>query len=75
MSESADVTIHIYDVAGQVVRVLNLGRRPAGHHVSRDGAAYWDGRNDLGERVASGTYVYAIQAAGFSEMRRFVVLK
>ncbi|MAF10094.1 hypothetical protein CMK11_06540, partial [Candidatus Poribacteria bacterium] len=75
LGDVADVTIHIYDTSGQVVRVLDLGRRSAGHYVARDGAAYWDGRNALGERVASGTYVYAIEAGAYAEMRRFVVLK
>jgi len=75
LGASSDVAIRIYDLSGQIVRTLDLGRRAAGHYVAREGAAYWDGRNDDGERVASGSYAYAIEAGTYSEMRRFVVLK
>ena len=75
LSEAAVVTITIYDVAGKGVRSLDLGHRAAGFYRSRSQAAYWDGRNHLNERVASGIYFYHIQAGAFSATRRMLILK
>ena len=47
--EAAHVRVRIYDVFGHLVRELDLGTKPAGSYLSREGAAYWDGRNDVGE--------------------------
>ena len=75
LSEAAAVSITIYDVAGNVVRSLDLGDQAAGYYRSRSQAAYWDGRNNLNERVASGIYFYQIQAGEFSATRRMLILK
>ena len=75
LSEHAVVTVTIYDVAGNVVRSLNLGHQAAGFYRSRSHAAYWDGRNNLNESVASGIYFYQIQAGLFSATRRMLILK
>ena len=56
LSEAAPVTITIYNVAGQVVRSLGLGHQEAGFYRGRSQAAYWDGRNNQNEQVASGIY-------------------
>ncbi len=58
LSEDTSVSISIYDTTGQLVRTLSLGFRSAGFYNSQGRAAYWDGRNALGERVASGIYFY-----------------
>ena len=75
LSEGADVKIRIYNVTGQLVRVLNLGHKPAGFYFSKAQAAYWDGRNEAGERVSSGVYFYQLRAGDFAAMRRMVILK
>jgi hypothetical protein len=75
LEKGADVTITIYDVKGRVVKVLSLGHKPAGFYTSRDKAAYWDGKNEVGERVASGIYFYTIQASSFKATRRMVVVR
>lgn len=75
LAESAEVKITIYSPAGQVIRTLELGTLPAGSYTSRAKAAYWDGTNEMGERVASGLYLYRIEAGSFSAMRRMVILK
>ena len=75
LTDDADVTIRIYDAGGSIVRTLDLGVQSAGGHVSRDGAAYWDGSNDVGEKVASGVYFYEFRAGTFSQSGRMVVLK
>jgi hypothetical protein len=74
LGADADVTVHIYDMAGRRVRALTLGRRPIGEHVTR-GAAYWDGANEPGERVVCGVYVYELAAGEHRSMRRMIVLK
>ena len=75
LSTSADVTIQIYDISGRLVRTLELGWKPTGAYMTRSSAAYWDGRNELGERVASGPYFYTLQTHDFAATRRMVILK
>ena len=47
----------------------------AGRYVAADEAAYWDGKTDNGEAVASGTYFYQLQAGDYTETRKMVILK
>jgi len=75
LAEDVNVSIQIYDTTGRLVRALDLGHRPAGYYVDRAKAAYWDGRNDAGERVASGLYLYRLNAGNFSAVRRMLILK
>lgn len=70
-----NVTISIYNINGQLVRILNLGHREAGLYLSKGRAAYWDGRSDIGEQTASGVYFYTIKAGGFRATRRMVLLR
>ena len=58
-----------------MVRYLALGHQAAGMYQSRSRAAYWDGRNQLGEPVASGLYFYTLTAGEFSATRRMLILK
>ena len=75
LAKDADVTLTIYAVNGHVVRMLPLGHQRAGMYQNRSRAAYWDGKNEVGEPVASGIYVYHIQAGAFSATRRMLILK
>jgi hypothetical protein len=75
LAEESEVSIAIYGMRGEVIRRLELGRMREGGYVTREQAAHWDGRNDLGEQVASGVYVYEIKAGSHIERRRLVVLK
>ena len=75
LAEDANVTLTIYDSSGRVVRTLDVGHRIAAAYESRSKAIYWDGRNGLGERVASGVYFYTLTAGDFSITRRMVILK
>ena len=75
LSESAEVTLTIYDMNGGVVRRLAVGHQAAGMYQSRSRAAYWDGRNQLGESVASGLYFYTLTAGEFTATRRLLILK
>jgi hypothetical protein len=75
LSTAGDVTINIYNVAGQLIRTLKLGHREAGSYTVKERAAYWDGRNTTGERVASGVYFYNIQSGSFHATKRMVIVK
>jgi len=75
LGAESDVTISIYNLSGQKVRTLTLGRQPAGDYLTRDQAAYWDGTNDNGEPVASGVYLYELRAGAYREGRKMVLMK
>ena len=75
LSEDSSVSISIYDTTGKLVRTLSLGFQPAGFYNSQGRAAYWDGRNALGERVASGIYFYQLTTPTFQQTRRLVIVK
>ena len=75
LATSTDVKINIYNAQGILVRALTLGHQSAGYYTSRSRSAYWDGRNALGERVASGIYFYQLQADEISPLRKMVILK
>ncbi len=75
LAAAADVTLTIYAVDGTLVRTLALGHRPAGKYQSKSRAAYWDGRNALGEPVASGIYFYTLTAGDFSATGKMLVRK
>ncbi len=50
LSETADVVLTIYAANGNVVRKLDIGQRAPGYYLTRDRAAYWDGKNTVGRR-------------------------
>ena len=75
LANGSDVRITIYDTRGVVVHRLDLGHQREGYYTSRSRAAYWDGRNNVGERVASGIYFYQLEADDISLLRKMVILK
>ena len=75
LEKSADVTLQIYDTSGGIVRTIDLGFKSQGFYMTRSTAAYWDGRNNMGEQVASGVYFYSLQTADFSATRKMLILK
>ena len=75
LANDAEVTIRIYSSRGQLVRNLNLGFQQAGYYIGKSQAAYWDGRNDLGERLASGVYLYQLSTPESSTTRKMVIRK
>ena len=75
LAVGSKVELVIYDVKGVVVRHLELGHQPAGYYTQKNRAAYWDGRNAVGERVASGIYFYQLRADNVSLLRKMVILK
>ena len=75
LAEPADVSISIYAANGQLVRTLALGYQPIGIYESHSRAAYWDGRNTVGESVASGVYFYTLTAGDFTATRKMLILQ
>ena len=75
LSEDGQVLISIYDSKGAPIRTLSLGYRSAGFYQDQGRAAYWDGRNDFGEPVASGVYFYQLITSSFQQTRRMLILK
>ena len=75
LAEDAFVALTIYDSKGRVVRTLEVGHRIASAYESRSNAIYWDGRNQVGEQVASGVYFYHLSAGDYSATQKMVILK
>jgi len=75
LAADATVTIRIYDVKGQLVRQLDLSNQKAGSYLDKKTAAYWDGKDQLGQSVSSGIYFYMLRAGDFVATRGMVILK
>lgn len=75
LAEAANVTLYIHASTGVLVRTLILGHQAAGIYQNQNRAAYWDGRNDVGEPVASGLYFYTLTAGEFTATRRMLIRK
>ena len=75
LAEPAEVTLRIYAVNGDLVRTLVLGHKPAGIYQSRTRAVYWNGKNAVGESVASGIYFYTLTAGDFTATRKLLIRK
>ena len=75
LAEDGAVSVSIYDTTGVLIHTLPLGFQSAGFYNGRARAAYWDGRNALGEQVASGVYFYQLRTPSFQQTRRLVIVK
>ncbi len=71
----ANVTLTIYDVNGNNVKNFVLGYQEAGIYQTRSSAVYWDGKNNIGETVASGVYFYTLIAGNFTATRKMLIKK
>jgi len=70
LAATQDVKLAIYDILGRRVRFLTNQSYGPGFHVVN-----WNGRNDMGERVASGVYVYRIKAGNFISHRKMLMVQ
>ena len=75
LSKAENVKIKIYNSSGKLVRTLDLGIKEPGSYVNRENAAYWDGRNENGEIVASDAYFTVMEAGEFKSIRKMVMVK
>ena len=75
LAEAGQVGLRIYDLPGGLVRSIDLGPREAGYYVTRADAAHWNGRNDVGEPVGSGVYLYELRAGASRDVRKLLIGK
>ena len=75
LATPADVSISIYTADGKLIRTLNIGHQTVGIYQGKRRAAHWDGKNALGESVASGVYFYTLKAGNFSATRKMLIRK
>lgn len=70
LPEAEDVTIRIYDITGNLIRgLVDEDYAPGAYQIR------WDGKNDDGDRVASGVYIYIIKAGSKTEVKKIAVIK
>jgi hypothetical protein len=67
---SAEVTLAIYSLSGQLVKQVARGAYPSGQHQ-----IVWDATNERGERAASGVYLYVLKAGEFTAQRKLVLMR
>lgn len=68
--EAGDVTLSIYNLRGQLIQTLHSGAIAAGQH-----SVVWDGTDARGAKVASGVYLYKLQAKNFVATKKLVFTK
>ena len=70
-----EVVVSIYNLNGSLIRQIQFGQLSAGKYLTKDKAAYWDGRNQIGERVSNGLYFYQLQTRTFQQTKKLVVIQ
>jgi len=70
LDRPAAVTLRVYDISGRLVRMLVKAERPEGTND-----ASWDGTDSHGREVASGIYLFRLDAGSFTQMRKFVLMR
>ncbi len=67
LKKETNVQVTIYDILGRVVRNFSVSMQSAGPH-----SIFWDGHNNIGEKVASGVYFYRLNVDGESLVKKMV---
>ena len=70
LPEAGAVSLTVYNVLGQPVRVLVQDYQEAGYYQVR-----WNGRDDYGGLVSSGVYLYRLESGAFAQTRRMLLLQ
>ncbi len=71
LPSSGQVNLVVYNVLGQTIRELSRQEFfEAGYHTR-----VWDGRNDGGQKVASGVYFLRMQTAGFVKTKKMLLIE
>ena len=75
LAKPSDVTLTIYAVDGTVIRTFNIGHKTSGIYQDKTRAIYWDGKNKVGEPIASGVYFYTLTAGKYTATRKMFICK
>jgi WD40 repeat protein len=75
LSKPEHVRIKIYNSTGLLVKTLDLGSKEPGLYTNREKAAYWDGKNEAGDTVASDVYYCVMQAGEYTSSRKMVMVR
>jgi predicted acyltransferase (DUF342 family) len=70
LPKAGEVTLAIYNLRGQLVATLHQGAMAAGRQQM-----VWDGKDASGRQVASGVYVYRLEAGGFVATKKLMLMK
>ena len=70
LKQDARVRLEIFNSRGQRVRTLVNTSMPAGRHT-----VPWDGLDESGKRLASGVYLYRLEADGYSKYYKMTMMK
>ncbi|PWB71358.1 hypothetical protein C3F09_07975, partial [candidate division GN15 bacterium] len=70
LPQAEHVTLTVYNLLGQRIRTLADGDFDAGHQ-----SVMWDGRGDNGDAVASGVYLYRLEAGSYVATKKMLLLK
>jgi hypothetical protein len=70
LPKECDVKLAVFDIHGELVRWIVVKNQQPGYYE-----VIWDGRNNAGQMVASGIYLYRIQAATYVKTQKMVLLK
>ena len=66
----SDVRLDIYDILGRNVRTLVDRHQQAGNY-----SVIWDSKDEAGQPVAAGVYLYKLQAGDTQEVNKMILLK
>ncbi len=67
---AGQVRLDVHDIRGRHIRALVDEIREAGYHT-----VTWSGRDDSGATVASGAYLYRLQAGDFVSIKNMILVK
>ena len=70
IGQTSDINLTIYNLLGQKVRVLENASRQAGTHTLR-----WDGRDQMGQDVSTGVYLYTLTNGTKSITKKMALMK
>lgn len=70
LAQAEDVSLEIFNLKGQRVKICFAGVQKAGNHDF-----VWNGSDDHGREVASGIYLYRLSSAKFSQSRKMILMK
>ena len=69
LTQNSPVELRVYNVRGQLVRTLVNGEQNAGKQIIR-----WDGRDDAGQNLPSGAYLYRLKFGNASAVTKRLLL-